>query len=689
MKGRTLDRRTFLSAALVTPQIAGSHQTAAAWEAEFHRPPAAARPWVYWFWINGNISKEGITADLECLQRSGVGGVLWMEVSGPWWAPEGDVAPLSARWREAMQWAVRECARLGLEFDLSVDFGYGSGGPHITPELSMQQLIWSEVEVEGGRRIERVLERAAPPKNTPAWLRPGAKMSDRVVEALEKSDGYRDVAVVAIPVAGSGGGFRIPEMANRSGLHWNAPKATDWAKEVPPGAVTPAERVMDLTSRMDRAGRISWDAPAGRWLILRLGHATNFKMTRPCPAEAVGLECDRLAKAGIEAHYEAFLKPLFNGAGKAAGPTLSHVHIDSWEAGGQNWTATFPVEFRARRGYDIIPWLPVLTGRVVGSAEMSERFLWDVRTTVGEMTRENYAGRLKSLARQHGIQLSIEAYGHLCIDNLSYAGLSDMPISEFWAQGEGQFPAPGGYEGSSKAMASAAHVYGKAITGAEAFTSGRGWRDHPFLLKAMGDKAFCRGVNRLIFHLSAHQPYENMIPGLTHRRWGEHFQRHNTWWSYSKPWTDYLARCQFMLQQGMHVADVCCLVGEGAPLNVESMTFETPAGYDYDFCSAEAVLGASVKGGRITMASGMSYGYLSLPDAPRMTVALARKIKELAAAGGKVLGGRKPQGTPGLTSHRERDEEVGQIAASLWETGRVSTGRSLEQLFERDGLPPD
>ncbi len=211
----------------------------------------------------------------------------------------------------------------------------------------------------------------------------------------------------------------------------------------------------------------STGACPGKWLVLRCGHDSNLKMTRPCPGTAVGLECDRLAKAGIEAHYGAFLKPIFEGAGAAAGKALTHVHVDSWEAGGQNWTSTFPAEFRARRGYDLRPWLPVLTGRVVGSAELSERFLWDMRATVSEMIRDNYAGRLRELAKTHRIKLSTEAYGHLCIDNLSYAGISDLPISEFWAKGNGQFPTPGGYEASTKAMSSAAHTYGRPIVGAE------------------------------------------------------------------------------------------------------------------------------------------------------------------------------------------------------------------------------
>ncbi|MDO8539997.1 MAG: glycosyl hydrolase [Opitutaceae bacterium] len=661
----------------------------------FASPPPGARPWVFWFWINGNISKEGITADLEAMKRVGIGGVLWMEVSGPWWAPEGKITALSPEWHDCMQWAFRECDRLGLQFDLSVDFGYGSGGPHITPELSMQKLYWSETEVEGGQPATVILPRPEVPKSLSAWLRPGAEIPAKVRVAIEKSDGYRDVAVVAIPAPLSprGRAYRIPELNLKDGTDWRLPRGTQTAAPRPPDAVTPAGQVLDLTDKMDAAGRLAWEPPAGRWLILRVGHASNFKMTRPSPAAAVGLECDRLAAAGIDAHYGGFLRKIFTDAGAAAGRALTHVHVDSWEAGGQNWTATFPAEFRARRGYDLRAWLPVLTGRVVGSADLSERFLWDVRTTVSEMIRDNYAARLRELARPHGIRFSAEAYGHLCIDNLAYAGTSDLPISEFWASGTDLFPThrpvTGGYEMSTKVMASAAHTYGKPVVGAESFTAGRDWRDHPFLLKAMGDQKYCEGLNRMIFHLSAHQAYEHMIPGLTHRKWGEHIQRHNTWFAYSGPWIDYLSRSQYLLQEGTFVADVLYWFGEGAPLNVNEMQLEIPKGYDFDFCSSEIVMQLGVKNGRLVLPSGAAYRYLLLPNSDRMTLPLARKIRALVDAGARVIGGKRLRGTPGLTDFPRGDAEVEKIGAAWWDTKRVVSGQPLADVFVADRLKPD
>ena len=668
----------------------------------FREPPPEARPWTYWFWINGNITKEGITADLEAFRRVGIGGVLWMEVSGQQWAPAGPVTPLSPQWRDAMQWAFKECDRLGLKLDLTLDFGYGCGGPHITPERSMQSLLWTETVIAGGKLVDLVLER---PTHSPqykrrvekfvsTWLRPGTPFPETVRRAIDQSDGYRDVAVLALPLpkTKAARAYRIADLDWKSGLIFRKRPRKKAPPPTPADAVTEREKVIDLTSHIDAAGRLRWGAPPGEWLVVRYGQDSNLKTTRPSPTAAVGLECDRLDKAGIDTHYDAFLKPIIKGAGPLAGNALALAHIDSWEAGCQNWTAALPEAFRTRRGYDLRPWLPVLTGHVIGSKELSERFLWDFRTTVDEMTRENYAARLRDRVRPHGMGLSIEAYGHVAVDNISYAGLCDMPISEFWALGEDRFPdlpPTRGYPHSSKVMASAAHVYGRGVVGAEAFTSGRGRRDHPYLIKAMGDWAFCQGVNRMIFHLSAHQAYDRMIPGLTHRRWGEFFDRHNTWFEYSKPWMTYLSRCQYLLQQGQFVADVCYWFGEGSPLNVGDMALELPEGYDYDLCSSEQVLQLQVRDGRLVLPSGASYRYLHLPQSDRMTVPLARKIQQLAGAGAQLIGGKRPVGTPGLSGYPQCDAIVEEIAAEVWDSGQVRSGKTLAEVFRKDGLAPD
>ena len=555
-------------------------------EQGFSNPPNSAQTWVLWDWINGNASREGITKDLESMKEVGVGGVVWRELAGPWWAPEGLATPKSQEWNELMQWAIKEAERLGLQFDISIDFGYGSGGPHITPDISMQKLYWSHTVVQGGKKVVTTLKKPELLIDNVdgAWLREGKQLSDKVLKDIQEIDSYRDIAVLAIPYSSAGQGYQIPQLDLRTGLGKNTFFVGMDKISPPRNAVLSRDSIIDLTNQTNQEGTLTWEAPAGKWQIVRLGYASNFKMTRPCPPEAVGLECNRLSKEGINAHFEAFLKPVLEQAGSRAGNTLNYVFLDSWEAGGQNWTSELPREFRKRRGYDLSPWLLALEGIVVESPDLTERFLWDFRETISELTLENYHKRISELIAPYGIKFSMEAYGNVCIDNLKYAESSDFPISEFWTLGNGYFPEfrDQHYYNTMKAMASASHTTGAEWNGAEAFTGSRGWKDHPYVFKAMGDEAFCQGVNKFILHLSAHQAYDHMIPGLTHRRWGGHFNRHNTWWKYSKPWFDYLTRCQYMLQQGSFVAEVCYFFGEGAPLSVEEMNLSLPAGYDYD-----------------------------------------------------------------------------------------------------------
>ena len=450
--------------------------------------------------------------------------------------------------------------------------------------------------------------------------------------------------------------------------------------------------MIDLTSLLGSDGKLRWDAPPGKWQIIRLGFASNYKMTRPCSSDAVGLECDRLNKVGIDTHFDAFLKPIFTAAGERAGKTLKFVHIDSWEAGSQQWTPGFQQEFQKRRGYDMHPWLPVLTGNIVGSGDLSDRFLWDYRRTISDMILDNYVLQLRKLASDYNIQLSTEAYGDLCINLLKYAEASDFPIGEFWTLGKGRFPSYGNkreQQNTLKAMASAAHTKGLTNVGAEAFTSGRKWDDHPYILKGLGDEAFCDGINKFILHYSAHQAYNNMIPGLTHRRWGQHFDRHNTWWDYSKPWFDYLSRCQYMLQKGKFVADVCYFFAEGAPLSADNMKLDLPQGYDYDFCSSDMLQQMEVQDGRIVLPSGMSYQYLLLPNSDRLTLASIEKIKELTESGARIIGQKKINGSPGLSGYPEADQKVKMIAGQLWDQGKIITETNWKKFFAQEGLQPD
>jgi hypothetical protein len=633
-------------------------------EQGFVRPPDSARPWVYWFWLNGNITKEGITADLEAMRRAGIGGVLIMEVDQG--APVGPVDFMSDNWRALFHHAVVEAERLGLEINMNDDAGWnGSGGPWIKPEESMQKVVWTETDVAGPRNFAGVLPQ---PTATAGF--------------------YHDIAVLAFP---SPGKYRIAGINVKAAYDVGAVGAPARA-ELPAADVIDRGRIVDLKDRMDANGRLTWDVPAGRWTVLRFGHTSTGVENAPAPKTGRGLECDKLSRKGIEANYAGMIEKLITDSGPAAGKTLVRTHIDSWENGSQNWTAAMREEFQKRRGYDLWPYLPVFTGRVVGSLEISERFLWDLRRTISELVVENYARGLGELARGRGLRLSIEAYGGPC-DNLPYAGEADEPMAEFWIGG-------GALE-TIKGMASAVHTYGKTILGAESFTAGdrERWLEHPASIKALGDRAFCDGVNRFVFHRYAMQPWLDRRPGMTMGPWGLHYERTETWWELSPGWHEYLARCQFMLRRGQFAADICYLQAEAPP---QSYSDHPRRGYDWDEAPAEVVIErVAVKDGRLVLPGGMSYRVLALPESPTMTPALLRKIVALGKDGATVVGPR-PQRSPSLSGYPGCDEEIKRLADELWADcdgktvkehrlgkGRVVWGDPPEKVLADAGVRPD
>jgi hypothetical protein len=633
-------------------------------ERSFVNPPDSARPWVYWFWLNGNITREGITADLEAMKRVGIGGVLIMEVDQG--VPRGPVDFMSAQWRELFKHVVDEAQRLGLEVNMNNDAGWnGSGGPWIKPEQSMQKVVWSETNLEGPKKFDGTLPQ---PQAIAGY--------------------YRDIAVLAFPTTGE---FRIDNIQGKAAYERRSITPAGEAN-LPPEMVIDRARIANLSVNLDKEGHFRWDVPAGRWTVMRIGHTSTGVMNAPSPESGRGLECDKLSKEGIEAQFKGMMGKLIADIGSSAGKTLVATHIDSWENGSQNWTARMREEFQKRRGYDLLPFLPTLSGRVVGSLEVSERFLWDLRQTISELVAENYAGHLAKLAQQRGLRLSIEAYGGPC-DDMTYAGQADEPMCEFWVGG-------GAFE-TCKEMASAAHTYGKRILGAESFTadSRERWLQYPATIKALGDRAFCEGVNRFVFHRYAMQPWLNYKPGMTMGPWGLHYERTETWWNMTSAWHEYLARCQFLLRQGLFVADICYLQPEASPQGFHGHKRQ---GYDYDSCTAEVVLTRmKVRDGRLMLPDGMTYRLLVLPDIRIMTPPLLRKIRELVEAGATVVG-PPPLKSPSLSDYPECDEQVKRLADELWGDcnentikehtygkGKVIWGLTPEEILAKMGEQPD
>ncbi len=630
----------------------------------FRDPPPSARPWVYWFWLNGNITRQGITADLEAMQRVGIGGVLIMEVDQG--IPPGPVAFMSPQWRDLFRHVLAEAARLGLQVNMTNDAGWnGSGGPWIKPEQSMQKVVWSETEFAGPKHVEADLP-----------------------QAQAVADYYRDIAVLAFPTPGS---YRIEKIDFKAG--YQAGLTSPTIKPLPAEMVIDRGRIVDVGSQVDPHHRLAWDVPPGLWTVLRIGHTSTGVHNAPAPASGCGLECDKLSKEGIGANFNGMMNHLADDAGPAAGKTLVTTHIDSWENGSQNWTTRMPQEFKARRGYDIVPFLPVMSGRVVGSLEISERFLWDLRRTVSELVVENYAAGMCQLAHRRGLRFTIEAYGGPC-DDLPYAQQCDEPMGEFWIGG--------GALDTCRGMASAAHLCGKTIVGAEAFTADNTerWQMYPGSMKALGDRAFCEGINRFVFHRYALQPWtEDRRPGMTMGPWGTHYERTQTWWELTPDWHRYLARCQFMLRQGRFVADLCYLEEQDSP---QGLPDHPRQGYGWDHCNPEVVLTRmSVRDGRLMLPDGMSYRLLVLPESRTMTPALLDKLKELVEAGATILG-PPPLRSPSLDDYPKCDAQVRRLADELWGNcdgksvlehrlgkGRVVWGVPPEKLLADGGLPPD
>jgi hypothetical protein len=797
-------------ALVLTAGTAGAAERIQNLEQNFLHPPASARPWVFWFWLNGNINSNAITADLEAMSRVGIGGVVIMEVDQG--VPKGPVEFASPAWVNLFKHVCSEADRLGMQVNMNNDAGWcGSGGPWITPELSMQKVVWSETNLTGPAHFSAPLPQPRIISNfyreiavfaVPAQPEDSTRLADlsptitasvmgKDFDPKKLFDGDPDTAITlprpeparsqflqlafpkpyrarrlvlslpglsahkmcqaALQISDDGQTFQtlqefaadasaisvnFPEVSSRiyrieftksewylehltvAELDLNpqfrisdiepkalfvADKENEKAKKVShaEGPAIPRKQVVNLASHFRQDGRLEWEVPPGNWTLLRFGHTSTGEDNMPAPETGRGLECDKLSKEAAEAAFNGLMGKLITAVGPLAGKSLVGTHIDSWEVGSQNWTANFSRDFQKRRGYDPLPFLPVMTGRVLDSLEVSERFLWDLRQTVSELIAENYAGQFSKLARKHGLHLTMEGYDLNPSDDLTFSGQADEPMAEFWS-----WP-PYAVAYSCMAMASVAHVYGKPIVSAEAFTAtdAEKWVGHPFEVKVFGDWAFCHGINRFVLHRYALQPWTHPTrsPGMSMGPWGLHYERTQTWWEQAKVWHDYLTRCQYLLQQGHFVADICYLEPEEAPQKWEApgKPKERP-GYNFDGCPAEVVLSRmSVKDGRIVLPDGMSYRLLVLPESKTMTPQLLTRIKELVKAGATVLG-PKPQTSPSLSDFPRCDTVVRELAEDLWGDcdgqsvkehpygkGKIVWGKTPSDLLASTGLPPD
>lgn len=653
-----------------------THAEAVRLEAGFADPPREARPLGWWHWINGNVTEEGIRADLEAAKRAGMGGVQMFDVEI--YMPPGPVRYGTDRWFEHVRYAIETAHELGLEFHLMNTPGWSaSGGPWVTPELSMKELIWSETSTRGG---EISLQAPRPQSKT--------KSSPRYPVDLEF---YADIAVIAVPQTAE----RIDEIERKIGA------AARPVSRLPGRSVPgiPADAVIDLTSKMDDDGRLHAKLPPGDWTILRFGYTTTGHGNHPAVPEGTGLEIDKLDADAVAFQFQRAAGRIIEEAGPFVGNTFNGLLFDSFEAGFQTWTKHMPAEFRARKGYDLTTWLPVLTGRIIQSRELSEAVLWDFRHVIEALFAENYFGVMHRLAARHGLQLYSESQGGP-LNPLSANRHVDVPMNEFWMP-DATPRAP-----LIKASVSAASLAGKRMVAAEAFTAtpenGR-YRNSLASLKRPGDQAFALGINRFALHSYTHQPVTDAAPGFALGRYGTHFGRLNTWWPYADGWIDYVSRSQFLLQQGRIVADVCFLVDEDLGYRIPSEATTVLPGYGFELCYPPVVREMTVRDGVLSHPSGAMFQLLVTPGTLMSKTWVAelstlRHIRNLVHAGAH-LAGEAPVAPAGLNDALHKSEfdrlveelwgGLGDVASKRLGKGRVHAGSSLPDILEQLNVPRD
>ena len=658
-------------------------------ENSFLNPTNSAKPGNMWFWMNGQVTKEGITLDLEAMARVGVGAVFNFDAGTG--IPKGPLKYLSPEWFDVKAHALKECDRLGIDFCMHNCPGWSSsGGPWITPELSMKTLTWSETTVKAT-------------KDTPLPTVSG-QVRISLPKPPTKLDFYRDVIVLAYPSLAENTPF-FADWEKRTNMEFN--RGLKDIVEVK-GQAIDKNKILDVSKHMNTEGVLNWNAPEGNWTILRIGFTSLATENRSAPDTGIGLECDKYDTKAVEFHFNKMIGNLLPTLAPLAKQGKMGLEIDSWEIGMQNWTAGFETEFEKRNGYSLIQYLPTMTGRIVENAETTERFLWDLRRTQADLLADNYYGKFDELCNKHGITTYYEPYDRGPMEELQIGSRGDGVMGEYWNGLSAIFQNNLTMRRTCKLASSIAHISGQKITGVEGLTGepeSAKWQEYAFAMKPICDKIFTMGINRIIIHRNAHQPHPTAVPGMTMGPWGIQFDRTNTLWEVNKAWLTYLTRSQSLLQQGLFVADLAYFTGEDAgtytKVNPDELTPSPIEGYDYDVINAEILLKkAKIENNRLVLPDGMSYKVLVLQAYKTISLELLKRLKEFALQG-LIIIGKKPETTAGLKTHSAQAvAEFNAICQELWGNntglidnkigkGRVFWGQSLNEILKTIALKPD
>lgn len=632
----------------------------------FTQPPAAARPSAYYLMLNGYLNEEHVDRELEALVAKGVRGLCLFDMGGR--GPAGTLPPagppfMSDAWLDPFARIVRKAGELGMEAQLAVSSSWDMGASWVQPKDASMALYHSAYDVEGPRALEVSLPRPDIPNQAP-----------RDEEGRPRF--LQEIAVVAVPGGGDAGSRVI---ANR-------------------------DAILDLTGHLDENGRLRWSVPEGSWTIFRFvcGN-TGERLKVPSPASD-GLATDHFNAEVTRAYVRHVIGRLQSRLGDLRQTALKQLYLPSYEVRGRVWTPDLLDQFRKYRGYDMTRYLPALIGYTVESREVTQDFLHDFRKTMGDLLVDAYYRAAGEAAREAGLGVEAEAGGpgppvhQVPVDALKALGAIDEMRGEFWPWRLTNDPL-----WVVKETACAAHVYGRRRVHMESFTGFYHWESGPFDLKFSADRAFCEGMNHVVWHTSSHQPPEAGQPGWVYGA-GTHLTPNLIWWPHAQSFLDYLARCSFLLQQGLFVADICHYYGDQGynfvpPKHVNpSLGF----GYDYDVANAEVILERmSVRDGRFVLPDGMSYALLTLPEREDIDVGVLRQVAALVEQGGTVMG-PKPVRAPGLFDRVARDRQVRELADALWGEidgesvfenrygkGKIVWGRTLREVLQARGIGPD
>lgn len=676
---------------LLSGDVLSQKSTAIITDTAFKSPSSAYGIRCWWWWLNGNIDKETITRDLEQMKAKGFSGACIFDAGGAEQrgnsqVPEGPMFG-SPAWKELYVFAIKEADRLGLVMSMSIQSGWNLGGPDITPAETAKKVVFSEIQVDGPVKIQQALPE---PKSIYNY--------------------YRDIVVLAIPTKPANKDRApirdFPYKAATREVGGSAPKTDYLLTDFPgiPGEEDAAlNQVINLTGKF-KNGRLNWKAPAGRWTVIRIGYTPTKAHVSTSSGKWQGNVIDYLSEDHFNRYWNTNVEPLLKAIGPMAGRTLKYLQTDSFEAGGMNWTEDLREQFIRYQGYDPIPYLPVLAGKIIESREVTNRFLADFRKTLAALIADRHYGTFAKRAAKYGIGIQPESAGPHAgpFDGLKNYGHSEIMMSEFWS------PSPHRPEPINrffvKQAASAAKIFDKKLVGAESFTTiGPHWNDVMWAdMKPSVDHEYCAGLNLVYLHTFTASPRSMGLPGQEYFA-GTHFNPNVTWWNESTAFIQYLTRCQYMLQHGTAVSDVLYYYGDHSP-NIGRLKEDDPAGalpgYDYDLINEDRLLDLQVKNGLLVLPHGVSYRVLVLPDHKTLSLAVLKKIEKLVNDGAVILG-NKPVTTASLVKYPGSDQNLQETADALWGNssagsgirnagkGRIVWGMTAAEFLRSDGVPPD